>query len=141
MTVKELLDQGFYNEAAKQFAKENGITLIIKEDCKYGPYFPDDKQSRFIFTCVLKRNKKRYTFTYGQSIAKHNKKPDMYSILSVMTKYDPGDFEMFCSHYGYDTDSRNAHKIYISVVKEYEAMKRLFIDFTEEQWDEFREIG
>jgi hypothetical protein len=58
--------------------------------------------------------------------------PSMYSVLACLTKYDPYSFEDFCYNFGYDTDSRKAEKIYHAVVKEWEAVERLFGDILEE---------
>lgn len=52
--------------------------------------------------------------------------PTLYDVLTCLQKYDVGTFEDFCSDYGYDTDSRTAFKTYKAVVKEFQAMERLF---------------
>ncbi len=52
--------------------------------------------------------------------------PTLYDVLACLQKYDVGTFEDFCSCYGYDNDSRTAEKTYKAVVKEFEAMERLF---------------
>jgi hypothetical protein len=52
--------------------------------------------------------------------------PDAYSVLTCLTKYDPGSFENFCSEYGYDTDSRRAKKTYKAVQNEYTQLCTLF---------------
>ena len=54
--------------------------------------------------------------------------PTAYSVLSCLTKYDPGSFEDFCSEFGYDTDSRSAEKTYQAVKDEYTNLCRLFSD-------------
>lgn len=46
--------------------------------------------------------------------------PSAYSVLSCLTKDDPGTFEDFCGDFGYDTDSRKAETIYKAVVNEYQ---------------------
>lgn len=52
--------------------------------------------------------------------------PNAYSVLSCMTKYDPGDFKNFCDDFGYDTDSRKAEKTYNAVMQEWLNMQRMF---------------
>jgi len=54
------------------------------------------------------------------------KEPALYSVLACLQKYDVGSFEDFCSDFGYDEDSRTAEKTYKAVLKEWEAMERLF---------------
>lgn len=65
-------------------------------------------------------------------------KPTLYDVLSCLQKYDVGSFEDFCSEFGYDEDSRSAEKIYKAVVKEFEAMERLF---TNEELEILAEIN
>jgi hypothetical protein len=120
-----------YNEQAEKFAKLHNIKLKINHS-EYKKYFDDDKEQRYVFNCTLTRNKKRYTFNFGQSISAGNEEPTIYNILSTLTKYSPETFEFFCSNYGYNEDSRKAYKTYLAVCKEYEAMERLFGDILEE---------
>jgi hypothetical protein len=63
--------------------------------------------------------------------------PTAYDVLACLTKYDPGDFENFCSDYGYDTDSRKAEKIYKSVLDEWHNVAMLWND---EELELLREI-
>lgn len=120
-----------YEQQGIDFAKNHGVKLTIKS-VDYGKYFPDDKEDRYIFTCNLQRGGKSYTFKFGQSIVKGGEEPAMYDILACLTNYDPGDFEDFCSNYGYSNDSRAAERTYKAVVKEYAAVERLFGDILEE---------
>ena len=70
---------------------------------------------------------------------KNYKKPCVYSILSCLTKYNPGTFEDFCNEFGYDIDSRKAFVTY-----EYEAIKdeysNLAMLFNEIEMEELQEI-
>ena len=115
-----------YTKQAKNFAKKYGVKLSVIGDPEYRKYFPDDKESRYVFKLRLQRNKKSYTFTFGQSIADGEEEPTLYDVLACLTKYDPGSFENFCGDFGYDEDSRRAEKTYKAVCKEFEAMQRLF---------------
>lgn len=118
-----------YEKQAEDFLKKTNTTLkiTIKD---YGKYFDDDKQSRNIYICTLKRNNKKYSFTFGDSIynTEKNIKPSPYSILSCIEKYDPESFENFCNNYGYSTDSRKAEKIYKAVKRQYEKIYSMFSD-------------
>lgn len=58
--------------------------------------------------------------------------PTAYDVLASITKYDPDTFESFCSEFGYDEDSRTAERTYKAVVKEWNAVERLFSDCLEE---------
>ena len=120
-----------YEKQANDFAKKHGIKLFILDE-NFRKYFADDKEARSVFKCKLVRNKKSFTFDFGQSIANSGCTPTMYDVLTCLTKYDPYSFEDFCGDYGYDEDSRKAEKIYRAVVKEYKAVQRLFGDILEE---------
>lgn len=121
-----------YTKQANDFAKKFGVKLSVVGDPKYKKYFQDDKECRFVFKIRLKRNKKQYTFTFGQSIAEGSNEPDLYSVLSCLTKNDPGTFENFCNDFCYDSDSRKAKKIYKAVCREWENVERLFDDCLDE---------
>lgn len=71
---------------------------------------------------------KRICYDFNPKIDKIHKpiSPNAYTILSCITKYDPGDFEEFCSEYGYSTDSISANKTYNAVLDEWINMQRLF---------------
>jgi len=120
-----------YEQNAANFATKHGIKLIINSS-EYRPYFADDKESRFVFNCTLTRNKKRYTFTFGQSISSGGEEPTMYDILSCLQKYEVGTFNDFCGEFGYNEDSRTAERTYKAVCKEYNAVSRLFGDILDE---------
>ena len=63
--------------------------------------------------------------------------PTSYDILAAITKSDPGDFDEFCSEFGYNTDSKKDTELYLSVVKEWKNIERLFGDCL----DELQEIN
>lgn len=121
-----------YQKQANDFAKKHGIKLTVIGEPEYKRYFTGDKEYRFVFKLRLTRNKKSYTFNFGQSIAAGAEEPDMYSVLTCLTRYDVGSFEDFCNEYGYDKDSRTAERTYKAVCKEYKAVDRLFGDILEE---------
>ena len=87
-------------QQAIDFAAKYQVKLTIAEP-KYGQMGWDKNDSyRWIFPCRLTRNKKHYSFKFGQSIAAGSEYPDMYDVLACLTKYDPETFEFFCSNYG-----------------------------------------
>lgn len=125
-----------YTKQANKFASKYGVKLSVIGEPEYRKYFADDKEQRFVFKLRLTRNKKQYTFTFGQSISEGSKEPNLYDVLACLTKYDPYSFEDFCSEYGYDSDSRKAEKVYNAVCKEWVAVERLFGDCL----DDLREV-
>lgn len=126
--VEKLIDNSKYTEACDLVAKDLNIRLKVISS-HYGSMKWDKQETkREIFKLQLRRKEKTYTFDFGQSIIKGNQEPTLYDVLTCLQKYDVGSFEDFCGEFGYDEDSRNAEKIYNAVVKETEAMQRLFND-------------
>jgi len=85
------------------------------------------------------KNKPGGSYTIQQAEIKPNKdfeEPTAYSVLSCLTKYDPGTFEDFCSEFGYDEDSKKAEKTYKAVKEEYVRLCGLFTDAEMEQLQE-----
>jgi hypothetical protein len=122
-----------YQKQANDFLKKTGTTYkatFIKNDL----YFTDDKEPRDIWRITLKRNGKRWSFRFGNSInaSQTNEAPTAYDVLATLTKYDVGSFNDFCFDFGYDTDSRKAEKIYKAVVKEFEHVDKMFSDVINE---------
>ena len=65
----------------------------------------------------------------GKSDKIHKPKaPTAYSVLACLQKYEVGEFEDFCSEFGYDTDSRKAEKVYNAVKDEYTQLCTIFSD-------------
>lgn len=124
-----------FEEQANIFAENNGIEMTINK-VSFGKHFAIDKEYRYIFNITLFRNKKSYTFNYGQSIIKWKEKPVIYDVLACLEKYGYSSFEDFCLELGYDKDCRDIYKMYLRFCEEYEAVNRLFGDIL----DELREI-
>lgn len=146
-----------YEQQAIDFMNKNGLDF----ECKFlksGKHFSDDKVSRDIYYCIIRRlsDKGEIDFNFGQSIANSGLKPVItnkgtgiqstknirtaptaYDLLACITKNDPGNFEDFCSEFGYDEDSRKAEKIYNSVVEEWENVEDFF---TKEEIEQLQEI-
>lgn len=120
-----------YQKQAQDFATKHNVKLLINS-VNYGKHFQDDKESRYIFNCTIKRNGKQYNFNFGQSIQQGDNEPTMYDILTCLEKYESRDFEDFCSNYGYDNDSIKALNTYKAVCREFKAVNRLFGDIMEE---------
>jgi len=120
-----------YTQSTEQFAKQHNVKLKIN-NVEYKRHFDTDKESRYVFNCALSRNGKKYTFNFGQSIFKGSEEPEIYDILACLQKYEIGTFEDFCADFGYDNNSITAHKTYKAVLKEYQAVERLFGDILEE---------
>ena len=119
-----------YEKQALNFAKKYGVKLQILGS-EYKTMWGEE-QKRSVFKCKLSRNRKSYAFEFGQSIANGNNDPNMYDILTCLTKYDPETFDNFCAEFGYDINSRKDEKTYKAVCKEFAAVERLFGDIMDE---------
>jgi hypothetical protein len=116
-----------FQAQAQNTAKKLNLKMIINS-VDYKKHFDNDTEKRHVFNLTLKKERKQYTFNFGQSIAQGSNEPTMYDVLTCLQKYDVGTFEDFCGEYGYDNDSRRAEKIYKAVCKEYQGMQRLFTE-------------
>ena len=126
-----------YQEQATKFLKDTNTRFKVKY-FDYAYYFPQDKEQREIYKVTLKTPKGSYTFKFGQSISNQGQEPTPYDVLACLTKYEVGNFEQFCSEFGYDTDSRTAERTFKSVVKEWENISRIY---TAEQITLLQEIN
>lgn len=70
------------------------------------------------------------------------KVPTAYDVLACLTKYDVGEFDDFCSDFGYEWSNskeyKQVEKTYNAVVKEYDNLQKLF---TEDEMELLREIN
>jgi len=58
-----------YEQQAIDFLNQTETVLSVKF-IKHGKHFADDKESRDIYECELKRGSRSYKFNFGQSLAK-----------------------------------------------------------------------
>ncbi len=128
-----------YDVQAKEWLENNNITLEI-EFVKYDIFdnFNDGEyRDIYRFTLKVEEDTRTYINLFGQSIANAGVEPRAYDILSCLTKYDPESFEDFCSNFGYDEDSRRAHKVYEAVSQEWEGLNSIL---TTDQLESLAEI-
>lgn len=123
--VETLIDNSHYDKACNLVAESFNLEFKA-EFLENGLHFQGDKDKRDIYNITLKRGVRKYSFKFGQSIAKGSNEPTLYDVLACLQKYEVGTFEDFCDEFGYDNDSRNALKTYKAVVKEYDKMCSLF---------------
>lgn len=155
----EIID---YQKQAEDFLKKTKTTFkaVYSAHGKY--FEDDKESRDIYEITLTREGKKPFIFSFGQSIAKsgtidksyeHSREfirsgrflakkpsdfarrreaPTSYDVLACLTKYDVGDFENFCSEFGYDSDSRKAEKIYIACQKEWSEVKRVFGDVLEQ---------
>lgn len=104
-----------------------GIKLSVKH-LGFRDHFKEGKL-RHTYRCRLSRGRKSYSFDFGQSLAAGEKEPTLYDVLTCLTKTDPEDYMYFCDCYGYDWEEKDSKRIYRRVLKEWEAMNRLFTQY------------
>lgn len=119
-----------YQDEAVKLAQKHGIKMYVLAKA-YDLYFPDDLNERWIYKLQLVRGKKNYTFTFGQSTNAGDQVPTYYDVFAALQKYDVGDFDDFLSEFGYEYKP-GMYKQYTAVVREYEAVMRLFGDIIDE---------
>lgn len=120
-----------HEKQAAEFLEKVGATLTL-EYKKFAKYFPHDTAPRDVYRFTLRRRRKSYTGTFGQSFKNQGQEPTAYDILSVLTKSEPGTFQQFCDDFGYDVDSISALATYKAVQKEWAGVVRVFGDVLNE---------
>lgn len=99
---------------------------------KLAPWSKADKQQNYNYHKItISHNGKRLGFDFWASIAQPELNSDsdlqhaFYCFLSdAISAKD--SFENFCSEFGYDTDSRNAERIYKACEKSLSKLNRIF---------------
>lgn len=131
-----------YEIEAEEFLNKYGVTFkaVFKGDkcplwcdgnCNHG--------DRYVVTFRRKDSKSlSMSFWNSMNDSENGKAPSVYDVLAAMEKYDPEDFEDWCSNLGYESNSRKAEKTYKLVVKEYEKVSAFF---TEEELEEMQDIN
>ena len=84
------------------------------------------KNKKLDLIFYLRRHFKNDFSTVQNDSIKYPKEPNLYDVLACLQKYDVGTFEDFCGEFGYNQESKIAEKTYNLVIKEFEAMQRLF---------------
>lgn len=128
-----------YTDQAIKFLSDTNTDMTI-DFKKWGIYKVfNDNETRGIYKITLWNDKGSYSFKYGDSVAnfKSNTAPTEYDILCCLDGVIYDSFTEFCDSFGYDTDSRSAHKIYKAVNKQ---AKQLNILFTQDQLDQLSEV-
>ena len=119
-----------YQKQTENILQKMGVKFS-SEYITHDYHFEDDKETRDIYRCTFKRDGKRFSIRFGQSLKESNygnANPTAYDVVSCLIKNDPDTFENFCAEFGYDTDSRKAEKIYRAVCEEWEKVSAFFTE-------------
>lgn len=142
-----------YQQEALDFLKRNHIKMkITLRDVKANQLW-GETQLRNSYHIYIKNeiSGKSMSILFWDSIynREHHLMPTEYDVLACLTKYDPGDYEDFCSEFGYEPTAedefgyivrnKNAFRIWEACCREYDKVKRAFGDG--EVLEELREIS
>ena len=137
-----------YEAMAKEFCKntETKVKINFKEK-RFDPWNSKDRKYwHNIYRVTIKRHGKQFSFDFTDSIynTENGILPTEYDILACLQKYEVGDFEEFCSDFGYDVwaeypeeatkegYNKEHYKIWKAVTKEYNNVIKLFDNVMEE---------
>lgn len=132
-----------YEFAFGQSLAHSGIRISLKDSARIKNVIPTEHYHKWknlkrkgtgIKWFINIRSLNTYRLEYCDTVSLPVE-PNAYDILACLTTYDPGDFEEFCSNYGYGNDSIKAMKTYKAVVKEYQNLAMLYND------DELEKLG
>lgn len=145
--------QNDYVMQANEFSERNGIEIKITFKERNSNPMWEENYLRNCYSVYIRNTNSgavmRVTFWDSIYNTTHNITPTCYDILACLTKYDPGDYEDFCSEFGYETETENefgrltrnpnAYKIWKACCHEWEGVKRVFGE--DEILEELREIS
>ena len=103
---------------------------LVKRDY----YIKGDTEVRNIYRVTITKDKKRISFSFGDSIAntQEGRKLDNYSILACCKldyysakEYYP-TFEDFANSFGYDIEDKKNQKIYKECIKQADKLHKIF---------------
>ena len=130
-----------YEQMAEDFCNKYGVTIDFKRGKRTDSLMSSGGLDYYI---TITRDKKRWHFWFTDSVynKEHNIEPTKYDILACLQKYEVGDFNNFCSEFGYEEYTENnygrlkvnseAKRTYNAVKKEYENVQRIFGDCMDE---------
>lgn len=100
-----------------QFIKENKLTASVVE-IGNNPNIDDPKWQARHYKVTIKKDNKRMITYFSQGVGIEHE-PELHDVLDCLANdaQTDGTFEDFCATYGYDTDSRNAERIYKAVIR------------------------
>jgi len=124
-----------YEKQANDFLVKNDVSF--KATRKKDKLMKDwDNEYHACYRITLKKPSEHISFDFHASIAEPNK-CNSYDVLASITKYDPENFENFCSDFGYEKNWKNK-RIYNKVLNEWERISKFF---TLNELVELREIA
>jgi hypothetical protein len=131
-----------YEAQAHRFLSENKLSLKLAWQGNEAPSWATDGVHGDKFRVTIKRkhgNSLTFDFWGSYNDKQHRRKPSAYSVLACISgdAYCPDTFEMFCSEYGYDEDSRKAEAIFKRAL---EFSRKLNDFFSEEEIEKLGEI-
>lgn len=108
----------------RQFANRHGITLDY-EWADSNPNMAGDTPMNH-YTVTLKRARRRMTLSYsmGLGLSGGPDVDDVLNSLALDSHAADETFEDWASEYGFDTDSRNAERLYKTCQRQTEKLKR-----------------
>lgn len=142
-----------YQQEAIDFLKRNHIEMKITfRDVKANQLWGETQLRNCYYIYIENEISGEYmSALFWGSIynREHYLTPTEYDVLACLTKYDPGNYEDFCSEFGYETETENefgrltrnpnAYKIWEACCREWEKVKRVFDEG--EILEELREIN
>lgn len=108
-----------------KFIKNNNIKAII-EEVGENPNIDDPKWQARHYKVTIKKDGRSFTTYYSQGMG-IEREPELRDVLDCLANdaQTDGTFEDFCDTFGYDTDSRNAERIYKAVIRNSNKLKKL----------------
>ena len=114
-----------------EFVKANQITLT-SEACDCNPHM-EGSADMDNYKVTLRRGSRRMTLHFSKGAGHHGAEPEVTEVLECLSSDSSGiengsGFEDWCGEYGYNSDSRKAHRIYKTCARQ-AARLRTFLGY------------
>jgi hypothetical protein len=111
-----------------EFIAQHGITATA-ERAERNPNMDDDKHPMDHWRVRLARPGKRLTVYFSMGTGHHGKAPEAADVLDCLASDAAGfenarSFEEWCDEYGYDTDSRKAHRTFKVIERQAQRLEK-----------------
>lgn len=148
-----MVKESTYATEAREFLERNGIEMRIVFKNRQANRNWNETVLRNRYTVYIRNTNTneamRVIFWASVYDTQNNITPSEYDILACLTKYDPGDYEEFCSEFGYEPEIENefgrlvrnakAYRIWRACCDEWEKVQRVFGE--SETLEELRDIS
>jgi hypothetical protein len=113
----------------REFVAANKITAAVEQADDNPNMEQDSKYPMDHWRVAMRHKGRRFTVYFSMGLGHHGKEPEVAEVLDCLISDATGvdnarGFEDWCGDYGYDTDSRKAHRTYTVCARQGERLRK-----------------